>query len=395
MKAETSTPKPYYQCSITSMDDSEQHTIIVSQLGGEWFLADCSSGETLPLSRSADPHMILQSSPTSRLEAARDQLLRSIGPRGLTRFSQLPQIESVKTLAESKMPARKWFWQDRITVGLTILAARKRAGKTQLAFELAGQIAKGGEYLGAATKQSRVLYLQLELDRTTTWDRAQFVPLECRNFSIAHDWRRGDEGIEDLRIVMKAGLFEVVIIDMIGEVVPPGHVFESYSDANFWWRLRRTAQETSGAVVGLWHTGKGRHADYVDNLIGSTGLAGQSDTVLELERDTKNNLGRLSIAGNHVIDQTVNVRWDDHHWVISEVPMPKRVVRSAKAWEPTPFQSEVFELVGKKDGPVSPRQLVPLLAGEASVEKVRGALRSLEGNRLIHKVEGGWRKSLS
>jgi hypothetical protein len=204
---------------------------------------------------------------------------------------------------------RIWFWDGIFTTGLAIIAAKKGLLKSWLALRLGIALADGRPFLGKCTRKSSVLYLALELDEIAIAERARLCGDVRGIFDVLFSFRRGHDALVDLAALVDARGYRVVIIDMLPAILPAGTDGNAYDEITaFMLQLRRFAQSRELSIICLLHAGKAPREDFADAVMGSTGFAGQADTVAVLQRKRGDNVLKFLSTGNHGKDQAFKIR---------------------------------------------------------------------------------------
>jgi len=72
------------------------------------------------------------------------------------------KLESLAHLDKRYIPEPKWFVQDMITTGVTMIASPPKLGKSFLCMDLIGAVGTGDDFLGLHTTKSDAIYFALE-----------------------------------------------------------------------------------------------------------------------------------------------------------------------------------------------------------------------------------------
>jgi RecA-family ATPase len=204
---------------------------------------------------------------------------------------------------------RIWYWDGIFTTGLAIIAAKKGLLKSWLALRLGIALSAGLPFLGKCTKKSNVLYLALELDEIAIAERARLCGDVRGCFDVLFSFRRGHDALTDLAALVDARGYRVVIVDMLPAILPAGTDGNAYDEITaFMLKLRRFAQSRELSIICLLHAGKAPREDFADAVMGSTGFAGQADTVAVLQRKRGDNVLKFLSTGNHGKDQAFKIR---------------------------------------------------------------------------------------
>jgi RecA-family ATPase len=204
---------------------------------------------------------------------------------------------------------RIWFWDGIFTTGLSIIAAKKGLLKSWLALRLGIALADGRPFLGKCTRKANVLYLALELDEIAIAERARLCGDVRGCFDVLFSFRRGHDALVDLAALVDARGYRVVIVDMLPAILPAGTDGNAYDEVtSFMLELRRFAQSRELSIICLLHAGKTAREDFADAVMGSTGFAGQADTVAVLQRKRGDSVLKFLSTGNHGADQAFKIR---------------------------------------------------------------------------------------
>lgn len=204
---------------------------------------------------------------------------------------------------------RVWYWDGIFTTGLAIIAAKKGLLKSWLALRLGIALSSGLPFLGKCTKKANVLYLALELDEIAIAERARLCGDVRGCFDVLFSFRRGNDALSDLAALVDARGYNVVVVDMLPAILPAGTDGNGYDEVTtFMLQLRRFAQSRELSIICLLHAGKAPREDFADAVLGSTGFAGQADTVAVLQRKRGDNVLKFLSTGNHGKDQAFKIR---------------------------------------------------------------------------------------
>jgi hypothetical protein len=198
-----------------------------------------------------------------------------------------------------------------IAEGLTVLAGRPKGGKTTLMMCLADAKARGGVALGCIeVEQSDVLFLALEDNRRRLrkrrrmmLDGQQLTPAPGLVFHI--EWPRLDEGGLDRleRSLKNNPKLKLIVIDTWKKVCPRRRKDQDPYELESQWAgaLQKLAAEYNSAIVIIHHTRKGPGAeDFIDDVLGSTGLVGAADTIIVFRRKRNTTSAEILVTGRDV-----------------------------------------------------------------------------------------------
>jgi len=225
-----------------------------------------------------------------------------------------PSIISAGDLLTLEIPKIKWAVKDVIPEGLTLLAGKPKMGKSILALNLCISVALGTKALGYAdTERGVVLYLALEdVKRRLKARLAQCLAessitmMTPETLLFATEWpRMGAGGLQKLeKEVAQIGDMRMVVIDTLKMIRPiEKDTTKRIYDLDYEpiQRLKTFADRHRIAVVVVHHLRKSAGGDVMDDMSGSFGLTGASDTNIVLSRSTAGVAdAKLHIVGRDV-----------------------------------------------------------------------------------------------
>jgi hypothetical protein len=195
---------------------------------------------------------------------------------------------------------RIWYWDYVLTTGLGVIAAKKGCYKSWLSLQLAYAIAQGTPFLEKTTHKASVLYMALELDNIAMSERCRKIGTAPAGLDVLFNFTRGDDALKDMEALLAAKEYRFIVVDMLPAILPKGVDGNSYDAiTDFMLSLRRLAQSYSACILSLLHSGKSERVDFVDSVLGSTGFAGQADTVIVLDRKRGDTTVKFMSSGNH------------------------------------------------------------------------------------------------
>jgi hypothetical protein len=209
-------------------------------------------------------------------------------------------------------PAEPTFIVDNLVPeGSIILAGRPKTGKTTLAMNLADAKARGGMALGnIQCEQGDVLFLALEDNRRRLRKRRRMMldaeglrPTERLTFKL--EWPRLDDGgIEKLDAACARNPnLKLIVIDTWKKICPRRRKdqddYDHQSDAAT--LLQKLAAKYQIAIIIIHHSRKGPGSeDFVDDVLGTTGLTGAVDTIISFKRKRGTSDAEIAVTGRDV-----------------------------------------------------------------------------------------------
>lgn len=196
-------------------------------------------------------------------------------------------------------PPIEWIVEDLIPEGLTILAGKPKVGKSWMGFGLASAVAEGTEYLGQPVPKGKALYLALEDTLPRLKRRLKIMqgdepfPADLRVETL---WPKcPDAATQIVSFMGENPATKIVVIDTLAKVRHEagdrarGTYQDDYAALG---DLKRVADHFHIAVIVVHHTRKDGADDVLDQVSGTTGLAGAADTILVLGKDRLEGRGR-------------------------------------------------------------------------------------------------------
>jgi hypothetical protein len=239
---------------------------------------------------------------------------------------------SVKNLLETQFEEGNFIIDNFLPFGsLALLSARPKAGKTNLALQMATCIASGKFFLGRRTEKSKVLFISLELNQRQMKKRLinvlnyyQITDLDFKKFPFVVRFSNEKNGIEalgrELRYLdEKYNIkFDVVFIDTyvlfkdINKEAIARHKSVYELESEYLAKLRKFCEETNTTIVLIYHNRKAQpfSGDITENIMGSTGIAGAVNEIFLLDRKTGSNQARLDITGHNIEEETIELKFD-------------------------------------------------------------------------------------
>jgi RecA-family ATPase len=212
-----------------------------------------------------------------------------------TQADDLPPEESLADVWGNMPELREELIPGILRVGhKLLLAGPSKAGKSFLLIDLAIALAEGTEWLGAKCRQSKVLYVNLELDRPSCLHRFKDIytrlgksPDNLGNISI---WNLRGKAAPMNRLApilinrFKDARYGAVIIDPIYKVIT-GDENNATEMSQFCAYFDQIASDLGVSVIYCHHHSKGasgKYANAADRSSGSGVFARDPDAILDL-----------------------------------------------------------------------------------------------------------------
>jgi hypothetical protein len=241
----------------------------------------------------------------STLRSELDRLSEEKGRTGIISGRQLRDTDYKNT---------EFIIDGLLPVGLTLLMGAPKMGKSWLTLLMAECITFGFNLFGYAVSKTTVLYYTLE----DSVKRCKY-----RLNKIGSSWSENlyfceeAQSTFDIMNGIRTTGARVVFIDtfMAFSDIEDNN---SYSETTRKVReLKRIADTMDVAVVIVHHKKKesSNGGDWMEEAIGSQGIAGAADCVINLKRKRDDDNAVLLITGRDIANKHIDIRWDDCVWV--------------------------------------------------------------------------------
>lgn len=252
------------------------------------------------------------------------------------------------------LPPLRWVVPELLPEGTTVLAAPPKVGKSCLIYQMAVEIAIGGELLGRRVEPGSVLYLALEDGQRRGQDR-------LRTALAGRTMPRGRLEVRWSAPMIGQGLEEeltawldthsdaaLVAIDTLQRVRAGGdgrrNAYEV--DVADLGRLQSIFRDRSAALAIVHHAAKAKHDDFLASVSGTYGITGSADTTMVIKRKRLEQYGSITVTGRDIAEVEVPVSFDEKLWRLA----PR--VLSESRFE----RSEVYEII-RQHGPIWPKAI--------------------------------------
>lgn len=232
---------------------------------------------------------------------------------------------TAQQLLNNVYPEPEWVVLGLIPEGLTLLASKPKMGKSYLCLGIAVGVASGGRVLGQIDVPARgVFYLALEDTLRVVQSRLRMIrqgnpkpiPLD-----IYSSWPRLDDGgleifIDKIGEKPETGLIIIDTLARIRSLKRPGSIYEA--DYNEMAKLKKVADEQRISIIVIHHTRKAGGADFLDRVLGSTGLTAAPDNIALLMRKPSQPEATLFVSGREMEEQELAFKFEAEwgSWVI-------------------------------------------------------------------------------
>jgi hypothetical protein len=282
-----------------------------------------------------------------------------------------------------------------IPVGLTILAAKPKSGKSLMAIDLGNCLANGSRFLGKFDLPEReVLYFALEDTELRIQTRLKILsndPNGTGKLHCATQCGRLDQGfLSDLEnwLTQKpaAGLVIVDTFNKVRRLKRRGTTpyEKDYNEIN---ELKKFADDHKIALLVVHHLRKSEGKDITDMIAGSTGITAAADAIMILQKERGSNQATFSVTGRDIPDFEIGLALNSEGlcWEIStptdELTKERAEVLAVLKNENRPMKlCEIAAAVEKKNNNVH-KLLAGLITG-GDVEKTGYGIYQLKNEPL-------------
>lgn len=288
-------------------------------------------------------------------------------------------------LLDLEIPPLQWIVPDLLPEGTSVLAGPPKLGKSCLVYQIAVEVALGGELLGRQITQGDVLYLALEdgKRRGQTRLRAALGDRSMPRGRLEVRWSSAKlgEGLEQELVdwLDQHPDARLVAIDTLQRVRARGdsrrNAYEV--DVEDLARLQNIFKDRAVGLLIVHHSKKDAGDDFLASVSGTYGITGSADTTLVIQRKRLETFGKLVVTGRDVQEVEEPVQFNGMTW--SQAP------RSLA--EASFEQAEVFKVI-ESQGPIFPAAISTLIGSERTA--VAHLVEKLVKNGSVVRTTNGY-----
>jgi len=301
-----------------------------------------------------DPHALKQNMQAARMAYAK-------------KHTRAGDLMSMSELESTKFPPRQWLIKDLMTIGLHIVVAPPKYGKSFLAMDMGLSIARARPFLDFVTERHDVLYLVLE-DRFEDFKfrAAKYLrnePFPSNMFLCDKDEYRlkeiksEDSLIEYLEEVLYwHPKIKLIIIDTFQHI--RGEQTRNEGIYNYDRRetryLKKFADKHRMAVTIVCHTRKSKdETNEFNEVSGSSGLQGGVDTIFKI---TKKNVADtdavFSVLGRGIRVDPFSIHFDSENlrWKKIANEQERAQQRAIEEYRSSSYRKVVLGLLNDNGG---------------------------------------------
>ena len=273
-------------------------------------------------------------------------------------FTKLPKTISAEELLSTPLPPVKWIIPGLLPAGLALFAGPSKAGKSWLTLWLCLQVAQGKPMWGREIEPHTVLYLSLE----DTFNRLQkrllqLVGSEESPERLVMQTECGSIG-QGLEEQLTSFLYQhpdtgLIVIDTLQKVRSSDQNNSMYaSDYKEISALKALADKYNICILLIHHLRKQAADDPFQQIAGSNGLMGASDTSWVMQRKRMSQTADILLTGRDMDDRTLHLREENCVWTLEdEETAEEREIKAVPdyLWK----AAEYIESVGNWQGTAS------------------------------------------
>jgi DNA-binding Lrp family transcriptional regulator len=253
-------------------------------------------------------------------------------------------------LLELDLPPLRWIVPDLLPEGTEVLAAPPKIGKSCLVYQIAVEVAIGGELFGRRVAPGAALYLALEDGKRRGQDRLRAAlagrTMPRGRLEVRWGARKIGAGLEDdIAAWLDAHPDALLVaIDTLGKVRPrtTGRRNAYEVDVEDLGRLQDLFRDRRVALLIVHHARKEAGDDFLASVSGTYGLTGSVDTIASLRRKRLESFGTVLITGRDVPDAEIPVRFDGMTWHEAPPSLPEASFERAEVYGVIEAQGPIF-----------------------------------------------------
>ena len=273
-------------------------------------------------------------------------------------YEKLPKTISAEELLSTPLPPVKWIIPDLLPAGLALFAGPSKAGKSWLTLWLCLQVAQGKPMWGREIQPHTVLYLSLE----DTFNRLQKRLLQLvgseeapERLVMQTECSSIGQGLEEqlVSFIYQHPDTGLIVIDTLQKVRSSDQNNSMYaSDYKEISALKALADKYNICILLIHHLRKQAADDPFQQIAGSNGLMGASDTRWVMQRKRMSQTADILLTGRDMDDRTLHLREDNCIWTLEdEETAEEREIKAVPdyLWK----AAEYIESVGNWQGTAS------------------------------------------
>ena len=250
-------------------------------------------------------------------------------------YEKLPKTISAEELLSTPLPPVKWIIPNLLPAGLALFAGPSKAGKSWLTLWLCLQVAQGKPMWGREIEPHTVLYLSLE----DTFNRLQkrllqLVGSEEAPERLVMQTECGSIG-QGLEEQLTSFLYQhpdtgLIVIDTLQKVRSNDQNNSMYaSDYKEISALKALADKYNICILLIHHLRKQAADDPFQQIAGSNGLMGASDTSWVMQRKRMSQTASILVTGRDMDNKTLRLHEENCVWILDEEESTEKIAAKA------------------------------------------------------------------
>lgn len=353
-----------------------------------------------------DDSTLLDVAPLLKVRQAKSRILAAARKHGIVIEEFLAAVEEMsrhrngQTVYPTPQTAReliakdhdplRYFVEELLVEGLTILAGKPKKGKSYLALDMSLSLAVGRQaFMKFTTEHCKVLYVSLEdgerrLKRRLLQIQSNLRTPEGLDFLYAFP-RLGDGALEALDHY--AQHYQVIILDTLGRMLPPQTTarkslseYQEFMDVL--GPIEKLAEARKVAVLMIDHLRKASADDDIDGIIGSQGKGGSADNILIYARKGEEKDGVLKTRGRDL---------DGEQYVLSMVDGHLEFLGKGEIYELESEHNKIIHILQEEHRPMGIPEIMKAMGlnGETHYKRFRMVMSRLYAEDRIGRTKRG------
>ena len=246
------------------------------------------------------------------------------------------------------------------SVGLTLLAALPKTGKSWLVLNMAKHMDANGisvHYLAAEDNERR-LKSRVEAVFPSGTSHLSYHAV----MSAEHPLPRGNDALFHIEQVAKGTGAKCVIVDTVQSILNPSANNKNYDQTvEEYDALRKLAHRLGIAIIVVHHCKKSSDVATapLEKVIGSIGITGTAETILVMEQQTGSKDCKLHVTGKDVEQCEKYLSWNGHGFEIgddvreAQLGSIQKLVLMLIRESPRCMQKHIVDTTGKDQAQIS------------------------------------------
>ena len=248
---------------------------------------------------------------------------------------KLPKTISAEELLSTPLPPVKWIIPNLLPAGLALFAGPSKAGKSWLTLWLCLQVAQGKPMWGREIEPHTVIYFSLE----DTFNRLQKRLLQLvgseeapERLVMQTECSSIGQGLEEQ---LTSFLYQhpdtgLIVIDTLQKVRSNDQSNSMYaSDYKEISVLKALADKYNVCILLIHHLRKQAADDPFQQIAGSNGLMGASDTSWVMQRKRMSQTASILVTGHDMDNKTLRLHEENCVWILDEEESTERIAAKA------------------------------------------------------------------